>query len=118
VGLWESHGKHFINGGIDEEGGSRLHMCHLKSHPYNHTQHVGFQQEDEERKTTAANTAYGHSTNSQSMLAKYYFPELLKFVRHKLYEDDYKLYQLVSKQKTMMSGKELAMQLSRTRCST
>jgi hypothetical protein len=40
VGLWDSHGKHFINGGIKI---GRSPYCNLASHPSNHTAaHVGF----------------------------------------------------------------------------
>lgn len=107
VGLWETHGKYFINGGSGKKG-----MCSLKSHPYNHTKHVGFQQRDEERNASAANTAYGHSKNSQSKLAEYYSPELLELVREKLYADDHKLYKFFTQNKEPANGKELAMKLS------
>lgn len=114
VGLWESHGKHFINGGVNKDDNNKtLHMCRLKSHQYNDTKHVGFQQRDGD--ATAANTAYGHSKDSQSKLEKYYTPELLKHVREKLYADDYKLYSLVNG-KSLTKGKELAMELSDTKC--
>lgn len=106
AGLWETKGKYFINGGVGES------MCSLKSHPYNHTMQVGFQQRDEERNVSAANTAYGHSKNSRSKLTEYYTPELLQLVREKLYANDYKLYNLLSENKEPANGKELAMKLS------
>ena len=115
VNLWESHGRHFINGGVEKEGNRKVHMCHLKSHPYNHTEHVGFQQRDEKKNATAANTAYGHSKNSQDKLAKYYTPELMRLVREKLYADDYKLYELATEQK-LTNGRDLAMKLSKGNC--
>lgn len=115
VGLWESHGKHFINGGIEKEGNKKLHMCSLKSHAYNHTHHVGFQQRDERQNASAANTAYGHSKNSKSKLEKYYTPELLKVVREELYADDYKVYKLVNEEK-LRNGKQLAMELTKSTC--
>ena len=112
VNLWESHGKYFINGGITKEGTKRLHDCSIKSHRYSPSKHLGFQQRNMDGNSTAANTAYGHSTGSKEKMAKYYTPELLMFVREKLYADDYKLYQLVSAKKTLSNGKELASQLS------
>jgi hypothetical protein len=113
VGLWESHGKRFINGGVHEKG---KNMCRYMSHQFNHTEHVGFQQKDYNRNVTAANTAYGHSKDSQSKLMEYYTPELMKLVQEELYADDYRLYQLVSKQKNLSDGRELAMKLSGTTC--
>jgi hypothetical protein len=92
-----------------------IHLCQLKSYPHNHTEHLGFQQKDEERNTTAANTAYGHSKNSYSKLDKYYTPKLLKLVREKLYADDYRLYNLL-REKKLTDGKQLAMQLSGDNC--
>lgn len=116
VGLWDSHGRHFINGGITRENNIRLHDCSIKSYPYMHEEHRGFQQKDNIRNTTAANTAYGHSTGSQGKMEEYYTPELLNLVRTKLYSDDYKLYQLVSAKEELSNGKEIARQLSGTDC--
>ena len=110
VGLWESHGKRFINGGV-----KKWHMCSIKSHPLNETLHIGFQQKDEIRNSLASNTAYGHSKGSKNKMDEYYTPELLKKVREELYANDYKVYQLLKEKETLSSGKEIAAQLS-TRC--
>ncbi|KAL7534159.1 hypothetical protein ACHAXR_005681 [Thalassiosira sp. AJA248-18] len=112
VGLWNSHGKHFIHGGsrgIMKQAG----MCNLMSHPANHTVHVGFQQKNEVSNASAADTVYGHSKGSNSKMEKYFTPELLKKVREELYADDYKLWELVNANgKKMSKGKELVSQLS------
>eukprot|EP01082_Thalassiosira_pseudonana_P005792 g5369.t1 g5369 contig2:410914-411488(-) len=94
VGLWESHGKYFINGGIDREDNKKLH------------------QKDEVLNVTAANTSYGHSKGSKSKIEEYYTQEMLQLVREKLYPDDHKLYQLLAGKKELSTGKELASQLS------
>ena len=88
VGLWESHGKHFINGGVKV---GRSPWCNSVSHPFNHTHHIGFQQKDEISNSSAARLVYGHSTDSKGKMEKYYTPELLKKVQEQLYADDYNL---------------------------
>jgi hypothetical protein len=105
VGLWETHGKHFINGGITTEGKARLHDCSIKSYASTHKEHVGFQQREEVSNFTAGNTAYGHSTGSREKMTRFYTPELLK---EKLYADDDKLYQMERGMKKLSRGKELA----------
>ena len=111
VGLWESHGKHFINGGVNT---SPNPWCAIASHPYNHTEHVGFQQKDVVTNSTAAQTAYGHSKGSRSKMEKYYTPELLKRVQEELYPDDYKLFTMVKENGiTLSKGAELASRLSK-----
>ncbi|KAL7550094.1 hypothetical protein ACHAWF_013323 [Thalassiosira exigua] len=113
VGLWDSHGKHFINGGV-RVGGNKY--CNIQSHPANSTRHVGFQQKDKMSNATAAETEYGHTTNSQKNLEQFYTPELLRMVQDDLYPYDYKLWKLVSDGKKLSQGKELMLKLS-PRCS-
>eukprot|EP00804_Cyclotella_cryptica_P008387 CCRYP_003910-RA/>CCRYP_003910-RA protein AED:0.27 eAED:0.27 QI:476/1/1/1/1/1/3/193/521 len=116
VGLWESHGKHFINGGVTRDGKTRLHDCSIKSYPSTHKEHVGFQQKDQVFNFTASNTVYGHATGSKDKMESYYTPDLLKLVREKLYADDDKLYQMVSGMKKLSRGEELAALLSDSGC--
>jgi hypothetical protein len=116
VGLWETHGKHFINGGITTEGKARLHDCSIKSYASTHKEHVGFQQREEVSNFTAGNTAYGHSTGSREKMKRFYTPELLKLVREKLYVYYDKLYQTVSGVKKLSSGKELVAFLTGSSC--
>ena len=109
VGLWDSHGKHFINGGVKDNG----RMCNVMSHPHNHTHHVGFQQKDEVSNSLAAKLTYGHLKGSKGKMEEYYTPELLRRVREELYADDYKLWKLVNGNGIKMSnGRELVSRLS------
>jgi len=104
VGLWDSHGKHFINGGVKI---GRSPYCNLASHPFNHTGNVGFQQSDE------ADTVYSHAKKSKEKMDKFYTPELLRKVNEVLYPDDYKLWNLVSANgNTLSRGKDLMPKLS------
>jgi hypothetical protein len=104
VGLWDSHGKHFINGGIKI---GRSPYCNLASHPFNHTDDVGFQQSDE------ADTAYSHAKKSKEKMDKFYTPALLWKVNDVLYPDDYKLWKLVSANGNKLSkGKDIMSKLS------
>lgn len=80
----------------------------VRSHHWNYTEHVGFQQ-------IGVDTAYSHKKNSQKEFKKYYTLDLLDLVNKKLYADDYKLYDLVHKRK-ITNGKQLAMELSGTGC--
>eukprot|EP01083_Nonionella_stella_P248263 859751_1 len=114
VGLWESHGKHFISGGKRQDGKiMKNSMCNVMSHPINYTTNVGFQQRDEVSDSSAANTVYGHSKGSKSKMEEYFTPELLKKVQEELYAEDYKLWKLVSANiKELSKGKELASHLS------
>ena len=94
VGIWESYGKHFINGG--KKIGSNS-WCHIASHPMNHTPvHVGFQQKDTVSPTSSAagETAYGHAKGSKDKMERFYTPELLRKVEE-LYANDYKLWKLM-----------------------
>ena len=112
VGLWESHGKHFINGGVKA---GRSTFCTLASHPHNHTIHVGFQQKDEASVSSAAKLEYGHTTGSKEKMNSFYTPgsDLLERVQEKLYADDYKLWKLVNANgNTLSRGKDLMKQLS------
>ena len=60
----------------------------------------------------ASDTGYGHATDSRSKMKTYYHsPEMLDKVR-RLYEQDYKLWDLVNEE-TLHSGKELAMKISK-----
>ncbi len=55
---------------------------------------------------------YGHSTNSRSKVDTYYnSPELLEKVR-KLYDGDFKLWDLIKDKDSLSSGSELAAALS------
>jgi len=114
VGLWDSHGKHFINGGLFvDASGSAKQDCSWMSHPSSHTNHVGFQQRDEVSNSSAAETTYGHAQGSKGKMEKYYTPELLKRVQEELYPEDYTLWKLVSANgKHLSNGKELMTQLS------
>ena len=104
VGLWDSHGKHFINGGVKI---GRSEYCNLASHSLNHTAHVGFQQND------GADTVYSHAKKSKEKMEKFYTPELLRKVNEVLYPDDYKLWNLVSANgNTLSRGKDLMPKLS------
>ena len=101
VGLWNTRGKYFINGGVSV---GRNPWCNIKSHEFNASAHVGFQQPAD-----AAQTAYGHSKGAKDKMDKHYTPELLKKVQEELYADDYKLWKLVSANgKKLSKGKELA----------
>ena len=108
VGLWDSYGSKFINGGQKDR-----HMCRIKSHPHNSAQHVGFQQRTATNKT-AANTAYGHSKGSSKKIDEYYSPEMLEKVR-KIYSSDWELWKLVNEKTGLANGRELASRLS-SRC--
>ena len=111
VGLWESHGRHFINGGVQV---GRNPWCTISSHPANHTFHVGFQQKEEVSNSTAAQVVYGHAKGSKGKMETYFTPELLEKVQEELYADDYKLWKLVNDNGQKLSkGKELMPQLSR-----
>jgi hypothetical protein len=105
IGLWDSHGKHFINGGVKI---GRSNYCNLASHPLNHTAaHVGFQQSD------GPNTAYSHAKKSKEKMDKFYTPALLRKVNEVLYPDDYKLWKLVSANGNKLSkGEDLMSKLS------
>ena len=105
VGLWDSHGKHFINGGVKI---GRSPYCNLASHPFNHTAaNVGFQQSDE------PDTVYSHAKKSKEKMDEFYTPELLRKVNEVLYPDDYKLWNLVSTNGKKLSwGRDLMSKLS------
>ncbi|KAL7555055.1 hypothetical protein ACHAWF_018671 [Thalassiosira exigua] len=113
VGLWDSHRKHFINGGVKV---GRNPWCNIQSHPVNGTQHVGFQQKDEVSNATGAKNEYGHIKNSRKKMDRFYTPELLNRVQEELYADDQKLWKLVSNGNKLSRGKELMPKLS-SRCS-
>jgi hypothetical protein len=104
VGLWDTHGKHFIKGGIQI---GRSKHCNQASHPINHTSHVGFQQSDE------VDTTYLHAKKSKEKMDEFYTPELLRKVNQVLYPDDYKLWKLVHANGNRLSkGKDLMTKLS------
>ena len=108
VGMWESHGKKFINGGQQI---LRSPWCGIGSHPHNHTVNVGFQQKDESSNRTAL--VYEHAKNSKEKLDSFYSPELLKKVQEELFADDYKLWKLVHDNGNKLSrGKDLMSKLS------
>ena len=110
VGMWESHGKHFIHGGVKVGADP---WCNIVSHPYNHTVHVGFQQKDEISNSSAGQTVYQHAKGSASKMNTFYTPELLKKVEEELYPDDYKLWKLVNDNGSKLSrGKDLMSKLS------
>lgn len=111
VGLWDSHGSRFINGGARL---GRSPWCGVGSHPHNHTRHVGFNQKDEATNSSAARLTYEHSQGSAERMERYYTPELLRRVREELYADDHDLWRLVSGNGAKLSrGKELAPRLSK-----
>ena len=106
VGLWDSHGKHFLKGGIQI---GRSKFCNQASHPINRTaNYAGFQQSD------AVDTTYLHSKKSKEKIDKYYTPELLRKVNEVLYPDDHELWKLVHANGNRLSeGKVLMTKLSR-----
>ena len=107
VGMWDSHGKRFINGGRSL---GRSPWCNIGSHPHNHSGHVGFQQK--ESSDSHADLAYNHVHGSKDKINQFYTPELMKKVEE-LYADDFKLYNLVSANGNKLSkGKDLVSQLS------
>lgn len=107
VGLWDSHGAHFIGGGVNADWHS---YCHLASHPANHTGEVGFQQKG------SAGGEYSHSKNSVGKMKEFYTPKLLRKVREEMYPDDQRLWSAVAASGNRLSvGKELASKLS-SRC--
>jgi len=114
VGLWEPHGKLFVNDGVKVAS----HKCSMKPifsddlSLNDKPRHLGFQQRDVYRNATAQNTAYGHSRGSKNKMDQYYSPELLKYLREELYATDYKLWKLVHEKKGLSDGKMLAAQLS------
>ena len=114
VGLWESHGKHFIHGGETAKGiVEKAHICNMIPHPFNETSHRGFQQKKHSDDSAASNTGYSHSKGSKSKFEKFYTPELLTKVQEELYADDYKLWKLVSGNGGRLSrGKDLMAKLS------
>ena len=110
VGLWESHGKHYINGGRKIGWNP---WCNIASHPANHTAHLGFNQKDEVKNATTLDAVYGHSKGSKSKIEKYFTPNLLKRVEQELYADDHKLWKLVNANGNKLSrGKDLMAQIS------
>ena len=110
VGMWDSYGKKFINGG---ENIGRSPWCNIVSHPFDHKIHVGFQQKDEISNSSAAQTVYRHAKGSASKMDAFYTPELLKKVQEELYPEDYKLWQLVNDNGSKLSrGKDLMSKLS------
>lgn len=118
VGLWESHGRHFVN-----EGTKSGNWCRIKPSLHNNvtlmdsSTHVGFQQlRKTQRKHTKA-IVFDHPKGSKSKMDEYYTPELLKKVREELYANDFKLWKLVSGKEKMSNGKELAAQIS-ARCAS
>ncbi len=112
VGLWTSHGKQFINGGV-KAGLSKF--CTVASHPHSYTTHVGFQQKDEDTNSSAAKLEYGHVSGSKEKMNSFYAPgsDLLERVQEELYADDYKLWKLVNAKGNKLSrGKDLMKELS------
>lgn len=111
VGLWESHGRHFLHGGVQA---GRSPWCNIRSHPAGGVRHVGFQQRDVGTNTSAAQVAYGHTKGARDRMARYFTPDLLRTVREDLYPEDYALWQLVKDNGEKLSkGTELAAQLSK-----
>ena len=112
IGLWETYGKwfHWHKDKITA-GTSRCNSPPpiLKQGE----QLFGFQQKPLSHSNNtlrASDTGYGHATDSRSKMAKYYTLEMLEKVKT-LYEQDYKLWDLVNDEK-LHSGKDLAMRLS------
>ena len=112
VGLWESHGKWFH--WHKEKATAGTSRCNspppiLKAGE----QLFGFQQKPVSHSNNtlrASDTGYGHATDSRSKMAKYYTVEMMEKVKM-LYEEDYKLWDLVNDEK-LHSGRDLAMSLS------
>lgn len=111
IGLWESYGKHFINEGTSPSNGN---VCAIV--PSNSSRHVGFQQPDQMKNISAADTAYGHSKDASKKKDLYLTPEMTEKIQNELYAHDYKLWKLVSANEKLSTGKELAAQLS-SQCS-
>lgn len=111
VGLWESHGKYYHwHKDKKTAGGSRCNSPppNLKAGE----RLFGFQQNPKSKNNTlrASDTGYGHATDSKTKMDRYYTPEMLKKV-HRLFEQDYKLWDLVNEER-LHSGSELAVSLS------
>lgn len=117
MGLWEDYGRwyHWHTRKKDAEGG----RC--GSSPPSLTVGeplFGFQQTPRESggrrlndTLRASDTGYGHATDSRSKMNAYYrSADLLEKVK-RLYEQDYKLWELVNEEE-LHGGKELAMKLS------
>ncbi len=109
VGLWESHGKHYINGGVKA---GRHSSCTLA--PHNQTTHVGFQKKD---KATNSSLAYGHAKGAKDKMNSFYTSasgsDLLDRVQEELYAADYKLWKLVNANGNKLSrGKDPMKELS------
>jgi len=107
VDMWESYGKHFINGGVQH---GRSPYCNLASYPANHTEHVGFQQKDE------VDTNYAHAKKSKEKMDIYYTPELLRKVNELLYPHDYKLWTLVNGNGNKLSNGDVLMSKLSSKC--
>jgi hypothetical protein len=107
VDMWESYGKHFINGGVQH---GRSPYCNLASHPANHTEHVGFQQKDD------VDTNYAHAKKSKEKMDIYYTPELLRKVNEVLYPHDYKLWMLVNGNGNKLSNGDVLMSKLSSKC--
>ena len=82
------------------------------SHPYNETNHAGFQQK-EKTESSEAEVAYGHAKGAKNKLDEFFTPELRRKVEEELYPHDNKLWKLVSASGNKLSnGKALLPKLS------
>ncbi|KAL7487135.1 hypothetical protein ACHAW6_012736 [Cyclotella cf. meneghiniana] len=117
VGLWEDYGRwyHWHTHKKDAEGG----RCGSSPPSLAVGEPLfGFQQTPRESggrrlndTLRASDTGYGHATDSRSKMNAYYrSADMLDKVK-RLYEQDYKLWELVNEEE-LHSGKELAMKLS------
>jgi len=98
VGLWEKYGKKYQN------SRGKGNICARAAPPVADTVPTGFQQSD-------TSGFYSHATSARKKRAKYYTPELEERVK-KVYEYDYKLYQIILARENNSScgfhGKELS----------
>jgi hypothetical protein len=113
VGLWESHGRHFLHGGVKA---GRSSFCNVKSRAVDDARGGGFQQRDAGTNASAAQSAYRHAKGARDKMGRYYTPGLLRRVREELYPEDEALWRGVAGNGAQLSrGAELAAGLSR-RC--
>jgi len=115
VNLWDSYGKYYITSKYSAIGNK---ICKTPPPlPVITTEHQGFQQYDVPiTNATGTTRLYGHrhKKNSSGKMKEYYTEELLKKVE-RLYADDYKLWNALSKSKVgWLSGKKIAAMLNPT----
>jgi len=98
VGLRDSHGRHFIHGGVQA---GRNPGCNIMSHPVDNACHVGFQQKNEDFKSSVAQLAYEHNQGTKDKMDRYFTLDRLEKVQEELYPDDYKLWKLAKENGTV-----------------